>query len=120
MPIEIPEKHAQAWGIGKQVLSFIGGVIAAAFVLGSARQRVNDLSAWKAETAPRIERIDSKGTLSFEFFQKEYEKQQAKQEKRLEELEKESKQFETMKLKIDGLERANLDRQGRLPPHDRR
>jgi len=87
-------KH-QVWvGIGKQVLSFVVGVIAAAFVLGSARQRVNDLTSWKAETAPRIERMDSKGTLSFELFHKEYERTQARQEKELESLEKDVKELQ--------------------------
>ena len=81
-------------GIGKQVLSFVVGVIAAAFILGGARQRVNDVYQWKIEMAPRIERMDSKGTLSFELFHAEYMRTQARQEEKLKELEKEIRTLE--------------------------
>jgi hypothetical protein len=81
-------------GVGKQVLSFVVGVIAAAFILGGARQRVNDVYTWKLEMAPRIERMDSKGTLSFELFHAEYLRTQARQEEKLKELEKEIRTLE--------------------------
>jgi hypothetical protein len=97
MPNDQPSPHAIWVGVGKQILSFIVGVIAAAFVLGSARQRVSDLTAWKAETAPRIERMDSKGTLSFELFHREYERTQHRQEEKLKELEKEIRTLERNK-----------------------
>jgi hypothetical protein len=81
-------------GVGKQVLSFVVGVIAAAFILGGARQRVNDVYTWKLEMAPRIERMDSKGTLSFELFHAEYLRTQSRQEEKVKELEKEIRQLE--------------------------
>ena len=81
-------------GVGKQILSFVVGVIAAAFILGGARQRVNDVYAWKQEIAPKISRMDSEGTLSFEHFHVEYDKTQARQEKRIEMLEAEVRALE--------------------------
>ena len=90
------EAHPKAvWvNIGKQVLTFVAGVVAASFVLGSARQRVSDLTAWKAEIAPRIERMDSRGTLSFELFHKEYERTQSRQEEHLKDLDKRIRDLE--------------------------
>ncbi len=81
-------------GIGKQILSFVIGVIAAAFILGGARQRVNDVYGWKQEIAPRIERMDASGTLSFSHFHQEYERTQSRQEKRLEQLEKDVRELQ--------------------------
>jgi hypothetical protein len=97
MPNDQSHPHSIWVGIGKQILSFIVGVIAAAFVLGSARQRVSDLTAWKTKTEPRIERMDSQGTLSFELFHKEYERTQLRQEEKLKELEKEIRTLERNK-----------------------
>jgi len=74
-------------GIGKQILSFIVGVVVAAFILGRNSQKINDVVVWKNEMAPRIERMDSKGTLSFEIFHIQYVKEQAQQYARLEKLE---------------------------------
>ena len=77
----------QVWvNIGKQVLTFAAGVIAAAFILGGARQKVVDVYNWKMEVAPKIERMDSRGTLSFELFHAEYMRNQARQDERIKEL----------------------------------
>jgi sensor histidine kinase YesM len=84
-------------GIGKQVISFVVGVVATAFILGSARQRVNDIVEWKKEVIPRIDRMDSQGTLSFDHFHDEYLRTQARQEEKIKELEKEIKQLERNK-----------------------
>jgi hypothetical protein len=81
--------------IGKQILSFAVGVIVASFVIGQARQKMHDMQVWKEQTAPRIERMDSKGTLSFELFEKNYEKTQARQEERIRILEQEMKVLQT-------------------------
>jgi hypothetical protein len=45
--------------VGKQVISFIIGVVVAAFVLGRGIQKINEVSNWKTEIAPKIERMDS-------------------------------------------------------------
>jgi len=81
-------------GVWKQVVSFVVGVIVASFVVGSARQKVKDLVAWKEEIAPKIERMDSVGSLSFDHFHKQYEKDQTRIDDRLKELEKEVKTLE--------------------------
>jgi hypothetical protein len=80
--------------IAKQVLTFVVGVVTAAFVLGGARQRITELTSWKAETAPRIERMDSIGSLSFDHFHKQYEKDQTRIDDRLKDLEKEIRTIE--------------------------
>lgn len=110
MPDGEQSKHPMWIGVGKVAVPFVIGVISTAFVVGSARQRVSDIVQWKAEVAPRIERMDSQGTLSFSHFHTQYEKEQAHQYEKIKELEKEAKQIETMKLKIESLERAVLDR----------
>ena len=62
--------------------------------MGSARQKVKDLVAWKEEIAPKIERMDSVGSLSFDHFHKQYEKDQARINERLKELEKEMRELQ--------------------------
>jgi len=86
-------------GIGKQILSFIVGVIVATFILGRNSQKINDVVTWKAEIAPRIERMDSRGTLSFEHFHQSYVKEQAQQYERLKHLEEEVAPYPASKLK---------------------
>ena len=93
MPDE-PHPKAAWVSIGKQILSFIVGIVVASFVLGSARQRVSDLTTWKAQISPVIERMDSKGTLSFEHFEKSYQNDQRRNEKRLDDLETEMKDLQ--------------------------
>ena len=69
--------------------SFAVGVIASTFWLGGREAKINQLVSWKEQTAPQIQRMDQKGTLSFEYFQDEYNRTQGRQEKRLDILEKE-------------------------------
>jgi hypothetical protein len=92
----MPESNNRhGWvGIWKPILSFFVGVIVASFTVGSARQKVRDLVAWKAEIAPKIERMDSVGSLSFDHFHKQYEKDQARIDDRLKELEREVRTLE--------------------------
>jgi hypothetical protein len=87
-------KHAALVNIWRYAVSFIIGVIIAAFTVGTARQKVREISVWKDETAPRIERMDATGTLSFAHFHAEYLRTQARQEEKLKELEKELKELE--------------------------
>jgi hypothetical protein len=84
----MPEDAKELWlGIGKQALTFAVGVITAAFVLGGTRQKIHDMALWRDQVAPRIERMDSTGTLSFDLFHKEYMRDRERTEKRLEKLE---------------------------------
>lgn len=61
--------------VGKQVVSFIVGVVVAAFVLGRGIQKINAVAEWKAEVAPKIERMDSVGSLSFEHWKLAHDKE---------------------------------------------
>jgi hypothetical protein len=99
-------------GIGKQILSFVVGVIVAAFILGRNSQRINEMIEWKkdvtqrykTDVAPRIERMDRQGSVSFDNFHRQYEKEQAQQYVRLQKLEDEVNHLETMNLRIQRLE----------------
>jgi hypothetical protein len=91
---ESPHAKASAWvGIWKQALSFLVGVIIATFFVGGARQKMKDLATWKEQIAPKIERMDSVGSLSFDHFHKQYEKDQHRADDRLKELEKEVREI---------------------------
>jgi hypothetical protein len=91
--------------LGKQILSFAVGVIVSAYVIGGARQRVHDLGVWRDTVAPKIERMDTVGTLSFEHWKNAHDKEsdnwkaahaqeQARNDERLKELEQEVKQLQ--------------------------
>jgi hypothetical protein len=80
--------------IGRQALTFAVGVITAAFVLGGTRQKIHDMTVWRDQTAPRIERMDSTGTLSFDLFHKEYQRTQTRQEESLKDLDKRVRELE--------------------------
>ena len=72
------DKHEKvsAWvGIWKQALSFVVGVIIATFFVGGARQKMKDLATWKEQIAPKIERMDSVGSLSFEHWKASHDKE---------------------------------------------
>ena len=98
-------RHAMWVGLGKQVLSGLVGAIVAAFILGGARQRMADVGSWKAEVAPRIERMDSQGTNSFQHWKGSYDKEQNQQYERIQKLETEVAHLEAMKYRIDRLEK---------------
>jgi hypothetical protein len=107
MPDE-PKNGKGKWiAIGSTILSFVVGVIFAAYVLGQRTGKVLDLNEWKTETAPRIERMDAVGTNSFKFFHDEYLRTQARQEAMLIELQGEihDKQMEDVKARLITLER---------------
>jgi hypothetical protein len=112
MSNEAQSKHLWA-GIARQAVSFIVGVVVAAFILGKNSQKVNDMilwkndvtQRWKQDVAPRIERMDRQGSISFDNFKNHYDEEQAKQYKRLEKLENEVAHLETMTFRIERLEK---------------
>jgi hypothetical protein len=69
------EKQSLWLGIWRQALSFVVGVVIATFFVGGARQKMKDLAAWKDEIAPKIERMDSIGSLSFEHWKQAHDKE---------------------------------------------
>jgi flagellar basal body-associated protein FliL len=89
------------------IVSLVVGIVFAAYVLGQRTGKVLDIAEWKAETAPRIERMDAVGTNSFKFFHDEYLRTQARQEAKIAELEKMiyDKQLEDLKSRLTTLER---------------
>jgi hypothetical protein len=76
------------------VVSFFIGVVFAAYVLGQRTGKVLELQDWKSETAPRIERMDGQGTLSFKLFHEEYLRTQGRQEEALRDLDKRVRELE--------------------------
>jgi hypothetical protein len=90
----MPEKN-QLWiGFARTAVSGVIAAVAVIFFFGGREAKINDLVAWKVETMPKIQRIDSVGTLSFELFHKEYERTQARQEAEVKELEKRVRDLE--------------------------
>jgi hypothetical protein len=115
MANENHRKHSLWMGVGEKVISFVVGVIVAAFFLGGARQKISTLGQemadwkqeWKSEHAPRLERMDRQGTISFENFHQAYLKEQAHQYERLKHLEDEVNHLDKLELRVDRLEGKN-------------
>jgi hypothetical protein len=93
--------------IGLPLLIAVVSVFGFIYAIGQRTSKIVEVVEWKKEIAPRIERMDSKGTISFELFHEEYLRTQEKQEARLHELEKAiyDKQIEDIKSRIQTLER---------------
>jgi hypothetical protein len=88
----MPDGESSKWvGIWKPILSFFVGIIVASFTFGGRIQKVNDIVVWKNQIDPKIERMDSVGSLSFDHFHKQYEKDQARIDEHLKELDREMK-----------------------------
>jgi hypothetical protein len=107
----MPEEHKNGKGkwvaIVSTIVSFVVGVIVASYALGQRTGKVLDIDAWKAETAPRIERMDAQGTISFKLFHEEYLRTQSRQEEWIKKLENEihDKQMEDLRSRMQTLER---------------
>ncbi len=87
-------KHSVWIGVARTAVSAIVAAGAVIFFFGGREAKINDIVNWKSETAPIIKRMDTTGTLSFDLFHKEYLRTQDRQEKKLEELEKEVRLLE--------------------------
>jgi hypothetical protein len=81
-------------GVARTVVSAVLAAGAVIFFFGGREAKINDLVQWKAETAPKIQRMDTTGTLSFDLFHKEYLRTQERQEKKIDDLEKEIRVLE--------------------------
>jgi hypothetical protein len=92
---EMPEDTKRLWlGAARTIVSGIIAAGAVIFFFGGREAKINDLVTWKSETAPIIKRMDTTGTLSFDLFHKEYERTQARQERKLEEFDKRLRDLE--------------------------
>jgi hypothetical protein len=93
--------------IGLPILIAVFSVAGFIYVVGQRTNKIVEVVDWKAETAPRIERMDSKGTLSFEIFHDEYLRTQSRQEEWLKKVERDihDKEISDLKERILTLER---------------
>lgn len=94
---EMPEnatKHPVWIGVARTAVSAVVAAAAVVFFFGGREAKINDLVNWKGETAPIIKRMDTSGTLSFDLFHKEYLRTQDRQERQLEDLQKEVRVLE--------------------------
>jgi hypothetical protein len=99
----------------------VAAVLGFMYTIGQRTSKINEVVIWKNETAPRIEKMDMQGSVSFLHFHTQYEKEQQQQYDRLKELEKDMRQQDVMKQKIEAMERVQLDRNPRYqPPESRR
>jgi hypothetical protein len=103
-------KHPMRIAIISASVSFFLSAVFAAYIVGQRTGKILDIEKWRNETAPRIERIDAQGTLSQQFFLKNYAEEQAKQYKRLDVLEEKVSHLETMEWRIDRLEKNHADK----------
>jgi hypothetical protein len=91
----MPDDSKRLWiGAARTVVSGVIAAGAVIFFFGGREAKINDLVAWKADTAPIIKRMDTTGTLSFDLFHKEYERTQTRQERKLEDLDKRLRDLE--------------------------
>jgi uncharacterized membrane-anchored protein YhcB (DUF1043 family) len=104
-------KRSMWVGIGEKVVSFVVGVIVAAFILGGARVKVQtlgrEMDSWKAEWKEKekqITRMDLEGSVATKNFIANYDKEQAKQYERLKHLEDEVNKLDKLELRVERLE----------------
>jgi uncharacterized membrane-anchored protein YhcB (DUF1043 family) len=104
-------KRSMWVGIGEKVVSFVVGVIVAAFILGGARVKVQtlgrEMDSWKAEWKEKekqITRMDLEGSVATKNFIANYDKEQAKQYDRLKHLEDEVNKLDKLELRVERLE----------------
>ena len=81
------------WNLETDSFFFIG-VIVASFTFGSRIQKVNEIVEWKKQIDPKIERMDSSGSLSFGHWKEGYTKEQQRNEERLKNLETDVKELQ--------------------------
>lgn len=75
--------------IGLPLVIAAVGVLGFFYGVGQRTNKIVEVVDWKKDTAPRIERMDAKGTNSFEIFHEEYLRTQARQNNELERLRQE-------------------------------
>jgi hypothetical protein len=91
--------------VGIPIMAAATAVLGFMYGIGQRGGKITEVVEWKNETAPRIERMDSKGTISIELFHIQYDKEQAQQYERIKELESKIGQIEVLKSRVDNLER---------------
>jgi hypothetical protein len=106
-------------GIWQAALGLFVGLIVSSFIFGRStgdlRQKITDVVEWKAATMPRIEKIDRGGSISFENFRQQYDKEQALQYIEINKLKEQVSHLETMNLRLNRLEDKVGDGGSRKP-----
>ena len=69
--------HSTRVAIISAGVSFVLSCIFAAYVIGQRTGKVADLEKWRELIAPKIERMDSVGSLSFEHWKASHDKESA-------------------------------------------
>jgi hypothetical protein len=70
-----PANHSTRVAIISACVSFALSIVFAAYIVGQRTGKVLDLEKWRTEIAPKIERMDSVGTLSFEHWKASHDKE---------------------------------------------
>ena len=100
-----PANHSTRVAIISGAVSLVLSIVFAAYIVGQRTGKVLDMEKWRADISPKIDRMDSVGTLSFEHWKTAHDKESdqwkashAKEheraEARLRDIEKEIKELE--------------------------
>lgn len=67
--------HSTRVAIVSACVSLALSIIAAAFIVGQRTGKILDIEKWRENIAPKIERMDSVGSLSFEHWKQSHDKE---------------------------------------------
>lgn len=95
--------------IGKQVISFLLGVVVAAYLFGGKTQQFTDMLSWKDKVDLRLERMDNEGTHASKNTLLENAKEFGRDEARIDKIEEESRKIDTLIWKVEGLTKTVED-----------
>jgi hypothetical protein len=70
-----PQKHPTRVAIVSACVSFFLSAIFAAYIVGQRTGKVLDIEKWRGEIAPKVERMDSVGSLAFEHWKAAHDKE---------------------------------------------
>jgi hypothetical protein len=72
---ESKDNHSTRVAIISACVSFALSIVFAAYIVGQRTGKVLDLEKWRTEISPKIERMDSVGTLSFEHWKASHDRE---------------------------------------------
>ena len=68
-------KHSTRVAIISALVSLALSIIAAAFIVGQRTGKILDIEKWRENIAPKIERMDSVGSLAFDHWKASHDKE---------------------------------------------
>jgi hypothetical protein len=110
-----PQKHSTRVAIVSALVSLVFSIVFAAYIVGQRTGKVLEIEKWKNETAPRIERMDRQGSISFDYFKTQYDKEQAQQHAQIQKVENEISHLDKLELRVERLE-GKLGKDGNHNP----